>query len=317
MNRPIKILAGLLLATAIFAQVIILEPKDGAVSRINKISVTIAGKAGAPATLFINGSEAAHEIIRIDGLLDFLNVEAPAGPVNIKVEAEGASGRIFTAERGIHVLGTVNQIVNISDPIGLDADGRSTGEFRFEIQDEWGYRLNHINNASIRISSGTIVTEDLDKESSGTQTMGEEGIIKLTVQSALEATERASLEITVRGHTESFPVHYSIPEEPILVVGAVNAGLSTLAKDQDPNSLPHFGLININNTKLGDHALLGGRAAFYAKGSIKPGLRLTASLDTDRGYLDQLFVDVDPEELYPVFGDASSISYDAQSRSKL
>ncbi len=317
MNRLFKLVAGLLLSTVIFGQVIILEPKDGAVSRINHISVTIAGKAGAPASLFINNTGTAQEIVRIDGLLDFVNIEVPVGPVIIRVEAEGASGRIFTAERSIHILGPVKQIKNLSGPIGLAADGRSTGDYTFELQDEWGYRLHHISNATARISAGAILTEDIDKETSGTQIKAEEGLISLTIQAALEATQRATLEIQSREHTASFPVHFAIPEEPVLVVGTLNAGLSTLAKDQDPNSLPHFGLININNTTLGDHALLGGRAAFYAKGSIKPGLRLTASLDTDRGYMDQLFVDVDPEELYPVFGDASSISYDAQSRSKL
>ncbi len=317
MNRLYFILVGLLLSTTLFSQVLMLDPKDNAISRINHISVTIAGKAGSPATLFVNDSIAATEIIRIDGLLDFINVEVPQGPVTLKVEAEGAGKRTYTAERSIHVLGSVKQIVNVSNPISLPANGRSTEDFKFELKDEWGYRISGVKIAAVSLSSGAIITEDADEVSFGTQLRVEDGFIKLTLQSAEEATERASLEITARGYTEKFPVHYSIPEEPIILVGALNGALSTLGEGQNPDDLPHFGLVNINNRQLGDHVLMGGRAAFYAKGSLKPGLRLTASLDTDRGYLDQLFVDVDPDELYPLFGDASTISYDAQSRSKL
>jgi len=317
MNRLLKILTGLLLASAVFAQVIMLEPKDQAVSSLNHISVTIAGKAGSQASLFVNNVEAQSDIIRIDGLLDFLNVEVPAGPVKLRVEAEGAGGRTFTAEKSIHVLGPLKTIRNITGEITLPADGRSKAKYKFEFLDQWDYRLHDINNATVSLTAGDLIDEDIDKETFGHQVAVTEGFLTLMIQAPSDVNDRAELKIEARGFTQIFKAHFTIPEEPLIVVGGVNGALSTLAQDQDPDGLPHFGIINENNTKLGDHALLGGRAAFYAKGSLKPGLRLTASLDTDRGYLDQLFVDVDPEEQYPLFGDASSIIYDAQSRSKL
>jgi len=317
MNKLITLMAGLLLSTALFGQVIMLEPKDKAVSKLNHISVTIAGKAGSPAKLFVNDIESASDIIRIDGLLDFLSIEVPAGPVILRVEAEGAGERIFKAEKTIHVLGQLQQIRNVSESIALPADGRSIGTYKFELLDEWGYRLHDVGNVTARISSGDIISKDLDEETVGHQVNSVEGFVSIEIQSSLEPSERSELNLDARGYSQDFEVKYSIPEEPIILVGALSGALSTLSDGQESNALPHFGLVNENNTELGDNALLGGRAAFYAKGSIKPGLRLTASLDTDRGYLDQLFVDVDPEELYPVFGDASSISYDAQSKSKL
>ncbi len=316
MNRLMKLIAGILLSTTIFAQVLILEPKDGSVSKLNHISVTIAGKAGSPAKLFINDAEAASDIIRIDGLLDFLSIEVPPGPVLLRVEAEGAGQRIFKAERSIHVLGPLQQIRSAAEEMALPADGRSIGKYKFELLDEWGYRLHDVSNITARLSSGDILGKDLDEGTVGHQLAVNEGFVSIEIQAPMEASERAVLELDARGYSQSFTVKYSIPEEPIIMVGAISSTVSTLSDGQDPDDLPHFGLVNRNNTKLGDNALLGGRAAFYAKGSLKPGLRLTASLDTDRGYLDQLFVDVDPEELYPIFGDASSITYDAQSRSK-
>lgn len=317
MNRLIPIIAGLLLSTTLFAQVIMLEPKDKAVSKLNHISVTVAGKAGSPAKLYVNDVQIAEDVIRIDGLLDFLNIEVPSGPVILRAEAIGAADRVFKAEKSIHVLGPLKQIKNTSGDIYLPADGRSTGEYKFELLDEWGYRLHDLNNATFRLSSGTIIDEDIDGSMVGHQISAVEGFLKVNIQAPLEASERSQLDIESYGFSESFTVHYSIPEEPIILVGALSSAVSTLGKDQEPDGLPHFGIINENNATLGDNLMYGGRAAFYAKGSLKPGLRLTASLDTDRGYLDQIFVDVDPEELYPLFGDASTITYDAQSRSKL
>lgn len=317
MSKLSKIVFGLLFTTTVFAQVIMIQPKDGAVSRQNHIAVTIAGKANAQASLYVNDSLAATNNIRIDGILDFLNIEVPVGPVTLRSEAVGAGGRIFSAEKTIHVLGPVKQIIPLLGDVYLPADGFSTQELQFELRDEWGYLLPDVTVASVSISTGTIMNEDIDTESGGHQVAVENAVATVVVQSPTDATERGEMKVQARGYTQVFPVKYTIPEEPLIVVGAINGAASNLAKGQDPDALPHFGLLNDNNRTLGSSAMVGARAAFYAKGSIQPGLRLTASLDTDRGYLDQLFVDVDPDELYPLFGDASSISYDVQSRSKL
>ncbi len=316
MNRLLKIFSGLLFSSILFGQVLILEPKENTVTQSNHVAVTVAGVAGAPATLYINDVAVATESFRIDGLLDFLNVEIPPGPVKIRIEAEGAGGKQYASERVIHSLGTTKKIISSAGLIQLPADGRTTHTYKFELQDEWGYRLHDLKIVNVNLSSGTIIDPDADEISGGFQLRVIEGFVTLTIQAPDVATERATLEIASQGYTEKIQVSYSIPEEPLILVGAASAGLSTLAEDQNPDALPHFGLLNQNNTTLGDHVLLGGRTAFYAKGSIKPGLRLTASLDTDRGYLDQLFVDVDPNEQYPLFGDASTITYDAQTRSK-
>jgi len=317
MNRLINILAGLLLTSTVFAQVLILEPKDNAVSNLRHVAVTVAGKAGSPVKLYVNDALAAEDVMRIDGMLDFLSVEVPPGPVTLRAEAIGVSDRTFVAEKKIHVLGTLGEIRSTGGDIILPADGKSTGDYRFELLDEWGYRLRDIKMVTLKLSSGSFVDEDVDASRSGHQLRAEEGFVDVRIRSSDTPTESSQLTLGATGFETSFDVVFTIPEEPVILVGALTGTMSTLNQGQDPDALPHFGIINRNNAQLGDHVLLGGRTAFYAKGSIKPGVRLTASLDTDRGYLDQLFVDVDPQEQYPLFGDASSITFDAQSRSKL
>lgn len=53
-----------------------------------------------------------------------------------------------------------------------------------------------------------------------------------------------------------------------------------------------------------------GKLAYYLKGKIKGKYVITSSLDTDRKR-KEIFRVVDPKKYYPVYGDASSINYEA------
>ncbi|MBU5612715.1 DUF11 domain-containing protein [Geomonas sp. Red51] len=59
------------------------------------------------------------------------------------------------------------------------------------------------------------------------------------------------------------------------------------------------------------------RLAFYTRGTLLGDYRLTAAYDSDKERRDGVFQAIDPEKYYPVYGDASDIGYDAQSRGKL
>lgn len=53
-----------------------------------------------------------------------------------------------------------------------------------------------------------------------------------------------------------------------------------------------------------------GKLAYYLKGKIKGKYIITSSLDTDREK-KELFRNLDPDKYYPVYGDASTVNYDA------
>jgi hypothetical protein len=59
------------------------------------------------------------------------------------------------------------------------------------------------------------------------------------------------------------------------------------------------------------------RAAFFLKGTIKGDLLLTAAYDSDKETRARLLRDIQPEQVYPVYGDASLRSFDARSGSRL
>ena len=53
-----------------------------------------------------------------------------------------------------------------------------------------------------------------------------------------------------------------------------------------------------------------GKLAYYLKGKIKGKYLITSSLDTERDK-KELFRNLDPDKYYPVYGDSSSVNYDA------
>jgi hypothetical protein len=71
-----------------------------------------------------------------------------------------------------------------------------------------------------------------------------------------------------------------------------------------------------------------GRLAYYLKGMVAGKFLVTSAYDSDRNELDSLFDDLDgdasgrffrnldPDKLYPVYGDASTITYDSESQGK-
>ena len=61
----------------------------------------------------------------------------------------------------------------------------------------------------------------------------------------------------------------------------------------------------------------GARGAFFLKGKIKGDVLLTAAYDSDKDTGDRMFRDINPEDYYPVYGDASVKGFDARSSSKL
>lgn len=71
-----------------------------------------------------------------------------------------------------------------------------------------------------------------------------------------------------------------------------------------------------------------GRLAYYLKGRVAGKYLITSAFDTGRNAFDHLFDDLgraetgrllhnlDPDKLYPVYGDAGTVTYDAESRGK-
>lgn len=305
------------LVAGLQAQTLILNPEDHAVTELHHIAVTVMGKPSAETKLFLNNALVSEGKIRIDGIFDFLNISVPDGPILLRVESIGVGNRVYIAEKTIHVLGPPRKVLPYEEVIQLQADGITQKLVRFEIQDEWGYHLTYLRVATAEITHGQIISVDIDTLSYGIQIPIKDGILEFLIQSPKDVA-RATLEVTVMGKPFQFPVRFSTPHEPFILVGSISGGMSNYQPYPDNSNEPDVEEWRQNTTEIGSKSVMyGGQSAFYAKGNIYQKYRLTASYDSRRNYKDQFFRDIDPSEQYPVYGDASILEYDAQTQSKL
>jgi len=302
--------------TAAQGQVVILSPKNNAAEGLHHIAVTIAGKAGKPAWLYINDVLADSGTIRIDGIHDFLNVPVPYGPVEIRTEAEGAGGKIYSNTRKIHVIGPPELIKMNPEKIQLPATGESLKSIQVQFQDAWGYNVPWIKVARISLSEGSVIETDADTSVAGIQLLVSEGKLEFTIQSS-DKVGSGILEILAEGAELKVPVMYTMPLAPFILVGSVDGHASVVQDNGDSMDEPKFSLADYTNEE-GDlkGVSTAARTAFYAKGSVFDKVNVTASYDSRREMKDQLFRDLDPDDQYALYGDASQISYDAQTQSK-
>jgi len=77
---------------------------------------------------------------------------------------------------------------------------------------------------------------------------------------------------------------------------------------------------NLESADINDKYYRDGRLAFYAKGKILGKYLLTASYDSDKEKPETangLFGTIDPNKYYTLYGDATTVRYDAKSTEKL
>ncbi|MBU0534376.1 MAG: DUF11 domain-containing protein, partial [Candidatus Omnitrophica bacterium] len=86
-----------------------------------------------------------------------------------------------------------------------------------------------------------------------------------------------------------------------VVMGDAKAGYNFNKGDMEPVE---------DNDKFNEGFWSEGKFAYYLKGKIKGKYLITSSLDTQREQ-KELFRNLDPDKYYPVYGDASTINYDA------
>jgi outer membrane protein OmpA-like peptidoglycan-associated protein len=107
------------------------------------------------------------------------------------------------------------------------------------------------------------------------------------------------------------------------------SGLFLLAfGDAKFSKLKGSGFIQGAGMEKESETLTEGRVAYYLKGTIAGKYLITSAFDSGRNEFDKLFDDLDeqqndrlltnldPDKFYPVYGDSSTIVYDAESQSK-
>ena len=205
----------------------------------------------------------------------------------------------------------------------LPADGHSAVHLVVTLLDEHGRLIDRVTRVRVEASIGRLRAPD-GKEAAAFDMVVKQGVAELNLLSPVSPGEAllrvSSGAVRVQGKL-SF-----VPElRPLIAVGIVEAGMNFQHVTEDPNapalsqvgfedSLQHWGSDPANG---GSFWSVEGRAAGFVKGTVFDDVLLTAAFDTNKVDTQRFFADVDPNQYFPISGDASIINYDARSTSKL
>ena len=229
-------------------------------------------------------------------LLNASSAKAPAdnqSQINVKIELFDNAGKPILKPSKIYIETSLGSFQTFNSPFHtLDAVG--------------ALRKVEINRLEVAVTNGIA-----------------ELVLKAPGTPGTALLKASSGDVAVQGEISFLPDLRSM-----LVVGIVEGAINlSKAKGPSAGDIKEFGFTDsLRNWEKSassvstdgvEYKTVAGRVALFAKGTIKGEYLLTAAVDTDKITSQKLFRDIDPNTFYPIYGDASSKFYDAQSASRL
>ena len=243
-------------------------------------------------------------------------------------------GQVFRAETNAipwAANAAVGRLVVEADRDAVPADGQSPVKFKVQVLGRDGQLLRQTVFLTIEHSAGRILLPgarsdemgsrplDADRATPGVQLKVDGGVAQFTLLAPDQAVD-VRLRVSA-GDQQAAGVVSVVPElRPMIAAGLIEGtislrggGLQTVQRgDVFEREIAAWGR-SFNGGKTDAAA----RAAFYLKGTVRGDVLLTAAYDSDKDTRARLLRDIRPDEVYPVYGDASLRSIDARSGSKL
>ncbi len=104
-------------------------------------------------------------------------------------------------------------------------------------------------------------------------------------------------------------------ETQFMIVGIADGTLGHLNSSGKVENIAEGDNIGMS-LEVDDKFYQSGKVVLYAKGKIKGEYLLTTRYDSTRNYYDHLYSWVNPEKYYPIYGDKSTLTNDADSQGK-
>jgi len=189
----------------------------------------------------------------------------------------------------------------------LKADGgESFTPVTVTVLDANNFPASGVYYITLDVDHGTIAETDLQPDKPGVQVRVENGSITVPLKSSTHVG-RVSFSAETGTLKEIVSLQQTAPPRPLLVTGLVNIEQSF--RDSEDMALEQALQQQMDSD-------LKARIALFMKGKIKNDVQLTLAYDSEKNN-DTLLRDVNPNEYYPTYGDASVRGFEAQSRSKL
>jgi large repetitive protein len=305
--------------------------KDGDTLPMAQAAVRVKGIEGGKLTLLVNETEVSANRIgrrlaireRQVEIVEFIGVPLKPGTNHLDLRQFDAFGNV----RGSNCISVIApdklaRIHIILPKKEQSADGRATVAVRVEMRDSQGVLVTSRTPLTLEASAGQWQTKDLDPAEPGTQVFSEGGAGEYGLLAPVEPGDS-----TIRvssGLLKSEVVLPFLPDlRPLIAAGILEGRVSL-------NSLKAGSIVPARSrdgfeeelrswaaNKDDSRAVAAGRAAFFLKGKIKGEYLLTAGFDSEKETRERLFRDIQPDEFYPVYGDAGAKGFDAQSTGRL
>ncbi|MET0209456.1 MAG: SdrD B-like domain-containing protein, partial [Burkholderiaceae bacterium] len=299
--------------------------REGQILASSAATVRVAGHLGATMSLRLNGEAVGDDRIgeRARDTGDqtesraYIGLPLKAGVNTLTLTEHDAFGQLrATRELRVAVPGDLARIV-IDAPASVDAGAPATLKLRFE--DAQGLPMP--SRLPVTLSGpGRWAVDDLDPRSADVQSFVEGGAAALGWQAA-DAPGEARVRVASGGVSAEARIAVVAALRPMLAVGIVDAALnlrrlkvgqvqSAAAGDGFESELRAF-------ASSADRQGTDARGAVFLKGKVRGDALLTLAYDSDKNTRERLFRDIQPDAFYPVYGDASTKGFDAQSTGKL
>ncbi len=250
---------------------------------------------------FINNREQAQ-------LMVWYGVPLQEGENRVEIKTTDMFGNERVIAKGSFIQsGSARQIeiISLSDTLVAD-EGKSLLPIRLRMLDNHEQLASGVYFVTLESSAGTWHEPDIQDKEPGHQVRIDQGELTVHLRSGAAAGP-VTLKVSTGDMKADAVITQVAAPRPMIAVGLleVNAGHGSVSGSET----------SLDAIRQSSH--IDQRAAIFAKGQIVKDTQLTLSYDSKKNDSTELFRDVNPDDYYPIIGDASEKGYEAQSRSKV
>lgn len=258
------------------------------------------------------------------------------------LQAQSSYAPITQGSAGLYPLTQSPALINSSSIVAkivvevarnaIPADGQTATPVTVRLLDNTGQLLRTPMKISVEISAGRIqlpgaTTDelgpgrlDLDPAQPGIQLQAQNGSAQFLLLAPFEPQD-VKVRVTVDGQEAQGLVSF-VPElRDMIAAGLIEGVINFRNKNVLETNRPNDGFereLRAWERQFNDGKnSAAARIAFFVKGVVKGQTLLTAAYDSDKDTQSRLLRDIDPEEFYPVYGDASIRGSDVNSSQRL
>ena len=217
------------------------------------------------------------------------------------------------------------------DKNNMPADGKTPNVIQIKVLDKSGLPLNGDVLLTVESSGGVLGLQGQPQSELHKAVLLDQRVVTVKAVNGVATVvlyapvepQDVKLRVTAGSEQAQGTLSYLPELRPMMAVGLIegivrfNKGKGidvnpVEATDGFEREIKKFG-----HTSDGGKRSYGARGAVFLKGKVKGNVLITAAYDSDKDTGDRMFKDINPEDFYPVYGDASVKGFDARSDSKL